>query len=344
MIPSHIERMEALIPDHSRAHILSGMALLRWSPRIWGALHGLSFLYPMADLSPLLGVLAKTMPCGVCAHHVSQYLDQHPICRDGPEQYRWFHYLLDFHNDVNLRTAKPIHPIHDALPAYQRTFAQNPTHFRASVHNRFWQTLWLILATEDLSGTHTSTDLPAIGRLLGLAKQCLQVPEEDLPALQSYDHDLSWVVQWHQHLVHRWSTNPTQVPGPLQWWVDRVSSYRQIHLQAWRQIQHISTDADLTLLTLAFLEDSMGHAWVRRMLPGPWERHTWAYLDSMDMLRIAFFHHPSPDPVAGVQPMSTHAAVWIGGVLGALVILALSLVLVLRARRTPDHAEVVTKS
>ena len=325
--------MDELLPDHPRAHILSGMALLRWSPRIWGALHGLSFLYPAADLTPLLLVLSKTMPCAACASHVAQYLEHHPIRQDGP--YRWFHYLVDLHNDVNLRTAKPIHPIHEALPTYHRVFNQHPEHFRTSVHHRFWQTLWWILASSDFSPTNRA-NLDEIRHLFAIAKDLMQVPDEDLPDLHTYDPDTSWVVQWHQNLVDTWSTNPTRIPRPLQWWVDRVSSYRQIHIHTHRHIQHIHTDPDLALLTLAFVEDSMGNRWVRRVIPGPWDRQTWAYLESMETLRLAFFRHPAPVPVTDIVPTSANTGLWIGGVVGALVILTISVGLMIRYRRTTD--------
>jgi hypothetical protein len=286
---SDMKRMETLLPDHPRAHLLSGMALIRWSPRIWGALHGLSYLYPSVDLSPLIVVLSKTMPCMSCAYHVAQYMDSHPTPANDHEPFDWFRYLVGLHNDVNQRSEKPVCVLSELLISYEHVQQQDPGQFRRSVHDRLWQTLWMVLGSYDVSGTYDDSraDVDELRALFLLAQELTGVATQSLP---SYCPTTPWTVQWLHSLFREWSasSDPYEVPYPIEWWVDLVSSHRDLHNEAYDALRAHND------FTLAFLEDLLGTRWFLRVMPGPLDRTTWYFVETMTERREVLFHQPLP--------------------------------------------------
>lgn len=83
-----------------------------WGPALWQSLHAISFTYPESptpsDQSAYYNfftALQYVIPCVKCRGHYATMLTESPIRLESQEALaRW---LVDRHNEVNVRTGKP---------------------------------------------------------------------------------------------------------------------------------------------------------------------------------------------------------------------------------------------
>jgi len=308
--------MDLLLPDPEYVHILPGTAMLRWSPRIWGALHGLSFLYPHLDMHPLLQALSKGLPCMVCAYHLTSYLKKTPPDIGSTVPLYWFEYIVGLHNDVNERRQTRVWCLVDILEVYRRTQKKNPSHFRQSVHDRAWQTLWFLLLSSDLRVTSglPRDRLSEIDGWMHTVGGMLDIPSISLPSEDTCDPDKPLTIQCITSLIQKWSmetrsARSTHVPEPIRWWIDHISTYPQVHICAHVLIEKMkSGDStwDPDMLVTIFLEDLMGVGLFLRISESPLDHRTWCFLEKMVDLRQVLTKHPAPAPY--VYPMTIGTA------------------------------------
>lgn len=71
--------------------------MTHWSHACWGWLHSCENMNRRTITS-----LARILPCGMCRHHMQQYLKEHEITEPVD---KW---IIDFHNDINIRLHKPL--------------------------------------------------------------------------------------------------------------------------------------------------------------------------------------------------------------------------------------------
>lgn len=305
--------MEALLPNPEQVYRLPGTAILRWSPIIWGTLHGLSFLYPTFDMCPFLQVLSKSMPCMICTVHLSHYIQKNPpVSGESSVPFYWFDYLVGLHNDVNRRNRQKVWNGRDIRDSYRRIQVQDPFHFQQSIHDRAWQTIWIVLASSDVSAS-SGGPIAEVAEIYGLVHQVQQVSRSTdiyLPPGDSLDGTLPLTRQCITSLIEKWvaSTTPEQVPVPIRWWTTHVSRYRQIHIYADRIIESITSGVEIIdrpMLVLAFLEDLLGIRGVVRLSESPLDQKTWHFLGSMTTLRAVLAQHPVPRPYRHTEGFQT---------------------------------------
>lgn len=83
-----------------------------WGPVGWKFLHACTFgqserISPeqQARVRQFFGALGYMLPCPVCQDHYNAYLAEHPVRAETQDALsRW---LVDLHNDVNIRTHNP---------------------------------------------------------------------------------------------------------------------------------------------------------------------------------------------------------------------------------------------
>jgi hypothetical protein len=79
-----------------------GISFGRWTHSCWTWLHHCSISKDVLDLLPLV------LPCSICSQHFLRYRTEHPVYEPIS---RW---LVDLHNDINVRTGKPVVSYADA--------------------------------------------------------------------------------------------------------------------------------------------------------------------------------------------------------------------------------------
>jgi hypothetical protein len=82
-----------------------GVAIERWSHACWYWLHHCTIPIEVID------VLSFVLPCSICSAHFVQYREKHPVYEPIS---KW---LVDLHNDVNIRTGKKILSYQDSIIA-----------------------------------------------------------------------------------------------------------------------------------------------------------------------------------------------------------------------------------
>jgi hypothetical protein len=87
-----------------------------WGPHLWYYLHTSAANYPenpspeqQHNMKQWLITLSTTIPCTNCSGHYSSYINKHrnkldDICSD---KHKLFDFLVDCHNQVNIRNKKP---------------------------------------------------------------------------------------------------------------------------------------------------------------------------------------------------------------------------------------------
>ena len=90
--------------------------IMKWSNHCWQFLHRSFALHkPTVQGARLfLQGLQDVIPCSHCRNHYRAYLQQHPV-DEGTDLFQW---SVDLHNDVNLRTGKPLVSVSDARRMY----------------------------------------------------------------------------------------------------------------------------------------------------------------------------------------------------------------------------------
>ena len=91
-----------------------------WGASTWRMLHCVSMTYPKRpsqktrdNMEVFLTSLGKILPCRLCACNYQKYVRHHPFNLSGRDGLmRW---MIDLHNDVNMRLKKPILSYEEAL-------------------------------------------------------------------------------------------------------------------------------------------------------------------------------------------------------------------------------------
>lgn len=83
--------------------VMLGMGMPRWSHACWDWLHRLEVIP-----EGMLSILPSLLPCPVCSLHMSRYILQNPLYEPHRE------WVIDLHNDVNIRLGKPVVEYADA--------------------------------------------------------------------------------------------------------------------------------------------------------------------------------------------------------------------------------------
>ena len=97
-----------------------------WGPRLWRFLHALSFAFPekptpeqVDAFHKLLDALKVLIPCPECRNHYCEYLGGSPAPTNCGQNLR--EWLVNFHNDVNVRLGKPVVSLAEAEKLYDAT-------------------------------------------------------------------------------------------------------------------------------------------------------------------------------------------------------------------------------
>lgn len=117
---------------------LTGVSTEVWGPKAWGVLHAIGFSYPTTptfvekeSAYRLLLSLGHLLPCKKCRRH---YLDQF----NGPSGISssdsrhlesgdsLSHWLVDLHNEVNIRLGKPVVPYAEVSTLYSGDYICPP--------------------------------------------------------------------------------------------------------------------------------------------------------------------------------------------------------------------------
>ena len=92
-----------------------------WTDSTWQLIHMYCFLEKKKkNVIDLLHALAKALPCVHCSKHMLLYLDKYP-----PQESSLFQWSIDFHNNVNARTNKPMITYEQAKNVYLNQIKKN---------------------------------------------------------------------------------------------------------------------------------------------------------------------------------------------------------------------------
>lgn len=98
-----------------------------WGPHLWYYLHYSTMNYPKfptkqqaREMEEWLCKLPVTIPCKTCKHHYNEYIQTHRnelqrACQNGDAL---FNFLVDVHNQVNIRNNKPVLSYEEARKLY----------------------------------------------------------------------------------------------------------------------------------------------------------------------------------------------------------------------------------
>tara|TARA_Y100000768_G_C23990935_1_gene692855 strand:- start:8958 stop:9407 length:450 start_codon:yes stop_codon:yes gene_type:complete len=90
------------------------MKITEWGPETWMLLHTIAekiyddkFISSKNEIFQIISLIASSVPCPFCREHATQYLKQHKIhlCNNKHDLKM---YLLNFHNNVNVKLKKPV--------------------------------------------------------------------------------------------------------------------------------------------------------------------------------------------------------------------------------------------
>ena len=97
-----------------------------WGPQAWDFMHAVTFTYPESDPSPtekknivnFFKTTGKVMPCMQCRYHFGEMLKTNPP--DLENRSTLCKWLVDRHNDVNVRLHKPTMPYEFVKKKYEK--------------------------------------------------------------------------------------------------------------------------------------------------------------------------------------------------------------------------------
>ena len=103
-----------------------------WTESTWQVIHMYCFLAKKKkDVINLLHAFAKALPCVHCSNHMMQYLKRYP-----PQELNLFKWSVDFHNNVNARTNKPMLTYEEAKEVYLNQIKKNTGCYKTSSSNK----------------------------------------------------------------------------------------------------------------------------------------------------------------------------------------------------------------
>lgn len=87
-----------------------------WGRYYWAVIHIMTMQHDHGltkDASKMISMIIQNLPCPGCSKHAQEYLLKHPF----PSDTTALEWGIKFHNEVNLRTGKPVMSIEDAKNA-----------------------------------------------------------------------------------------------------------------------------------------------------------------------------------------------------------------------------------
>lgn len=110
---------------------MTALSIDIWGPKAWGFLHACTFTYPEhpSDLDRvhmynLLNSLGYVLPCTVCRKHFRELFEESirgPTSHVFDNRLQVSSWLVDAHNEVNARNAKPLLSYEDVEKMYVKT-------------------------------------------------------------------------------------------------------------------------------------------------------------------------------------------------------------------------------
>ena len=98
-----------------------------WGPHLWYFLHTISFEYPITptwtqkkEMTDFLVALQYIIPCEHCRFHYKNYLLDYPPSLEN--QTKFIIWMVNLHNNINVRLGKPQKPYEEVLEFYQQVF------------------------------------------------------------------------------------------------------------------------------------------------------------------------------------------------------------------------------
>ncbi len=158
-----------------------------------------------SSITPALQAISRWLPCPTCAQHVQTFL------QETPRTSTWFSYMVDLHNDVNIRKGRPIGSIDFVRHIYQYDYSHHPE----AVYDRVWEMIWILIASYDLYVTSATRDtyLTALQALVDWMDTTYRIPRTNT----------SVIVAWSQQF---WSDRRQH--APLRWWFAKPRPYTRI--------------------------------------------------------------------------------------------------------------------
>ena len=108
-----------------------------WGPKLWASIHTLSFAYPLIATTvhkkAAVNFLESTMvllPCDKCREHMGMYLRKSNFESHLNNRRDFTTWVVDFHNDVNIRLQKQTKTYDEVAELYRGEFTCPPV-----IHN-----------------------------------------------------------------------------------------------------------------------------------------------------------------------------------------------------------------
>lgn len=90
---------------------MSEMRRSLWGPAAWTFLHASAAVTDdPQSFSQMLRLLERTLPCDECKQHCRAFFERRAPEAEISDAATASRYLFEFHNDVNMRTGKPLAP------------------------------------------------------------------------------------------------------------------------------------------------------------------------------------------------------------------------------------------
>ena len=105
-----------------------------WGPKLWFALHTMTFNYPIKPTyqdkrhyHDLFEILKHTIPCDICKQHYREHLQVNPISPHLDSRDSLVRWLVDVHNSVNKSLGKPILNMDQVVEIYRQAYSKTDT-------------------------------------------------------------------------------------------------------------------------------------------------------------------------------------------------------------------------
>ena len=103
-----------------------------WGPLLWLELHNRSFNYPenptvrqSLEEAHFFRTLDQKIPCKVCRGHYRSYLSKHPVQYHVDSRENISNWVVNLHNEINIRTNKDIVSFDEAKEMYMTSDNNN---------------------------------------------------------------------------------------------------------------------------------------------------------------------------------------------------------------------------
>ena len=100
-----------------------------WGPPLWKELHEKTFNYPhyptasdKKEVVIYFHTFTRRIPCPSCRQHYKSWLQLHPVENVHHMRKSLIEWLVDLHNDVNVRNGKRVWAYEEVYELYERKF------------------------------------------------------------------------------------------------------------------------------------------------------------------------------------------------------------------------------